>query len=225
LHERGKVLFALTNNWVTREETLVKDKLLYYTDEYEDIVTNNPIIIARTKGIGVIDANDAKEWGLTGPNIRASGMTYDVRRSKPYSLYSEFDFNVVTRTEGDVWARYKCRIQEIRESCKIILQVIDKIRKLPSGELATDTKELQAQKILPGFKCPPGESYECVESPRGELGVHLITDGTTVPYRLKWRSPSWFPTAYLPKLAHNQPVSDVVAIFSSLDVILPDVDR
>jgi NADH-quinone oxidoreductase subunit D len=221
----GGVHKDVPEGWLAKLETLVKDKLLYYTDEYEDIVTNNPIIIARTKGVGVIEANDAKEWGLTGPNIRASGMAYDVRRSKPYSLYNEFDFNVVTRTEGDVWARYKCRIQEIRESCKIILQAIDKIRKLPSGELAADTKELQAQKILPGFKCPAGESYECVESPRGELGVHLITDGTTVPYRLKWRSPSWFPTAYLPKLALNQPVSDVVAIFSSLDVILPDVDR
>lgn len=219
----GGVQADLPDGWLDKLRKLITERLLAYTDEYEDIVTNNPIILARTKGIGIIDAKQALDWGLTGPNIRASGLAYDVRKSKPYSLYSEFDFNIITREEGDVWARYKVRIEEIRESCKIILQAIKKLENL--GVKASDQKELQAQKILPGFKCPPGEAYECVESPRGELGVHLITDGTSIPYRLKWRSPSWFPTSYLSNLVIGKPVADVVAIFSSLDVILPDVDR
>jgi NADH-quinone oxidoreductase subunit D len=221
----GGVHMDAPDGWYDKLEKLINERLLNYTDEYEDIITNNPIVAIRTKGVGVIEAKDGKEWGLTGPNIRASGLDYDVRKKKPYSAYSEFDFNVPVRTEGDVFARYKCRIDEIRESCKIILQAIKKIRALPGGEKAQAETELKAKKILPGFKCDAGESYECVESPRGELGVHLISDGTQVPYRLKWRSPSWFPTAYLPKLAIGKPVADVVAVFSSLDVILPDVDR
>lgn len=211
--------------WLDKAEKLVNEKLFAYTDEYEDIVTNNPIVKARCNGVGTISQKDAIEWGLTGPNLRACGHSYDVRKDKPYSAYEEFDFDVITHDAGDVFARYKVRVQEIRESCKIILQAIKKIRELPGGEHAQAQTELQAKKILPGFKAPAGETYQCVESPRGELGVHLITDGTQVPYRLRWRSPSWFPTAFLPKLAEGQPVADVVAVFSSLDVILPDVDR
>lgn len=221
----GGVHMDVPEGWYAKVEELINTKLLHYTDEYEDLVTNNPIVAVRTKGIGIIEAKKGIEWGLTGPNIRASGVNYDVRRNKPYSKYAEFDFNVVTQETGDVFARYKCRVQEIRESCKIILQAIAKIRALPGGELAQAETELKAKKILPGFKAPEGESYEAVESPRGEMGVHLISDGTQVPYRLKWRSPSWFPTAFLPEIAEGQPLSDVVAIFSSLDVILPDVDR
>ena len=220
----GGVLQDVPEGWYSKVEALVRDKIPGYTDEYEDIVTNNPIILARTKGIGVIDAKKGREWGLTGPNTRASGDPFDVRKDKPYSKYADLDFNVITGTEGDVHARYKCRIDEIKESCKIILQAIERIREMPGGEKGTPA-EMQVKKIMPGFKCPAGESYECVESPRGELGVHLISDGTQVPYRVKWRSPSWFPTAFLPEMVIGLPVADVVAIFSSLDVILPDVDR
>lgn len=221
----GGVHKDVPEGWLDKVDALVSKEILHYTDEYEDIVTNNPIVKARTLGVGVVDAKDGKAWGLTGPNIRASGVDYDIRTAKPYSLYNEFDYNVIVRDEGDVWARYKVRVDEIRESCKIITQAIKAVKELPGGELAQAQTELQAKKVLPGFKCPAGESYECVESPRGELGVHLTADGTQVPYRLKWRSPSWFPTAYLPKLAVGNPVADVVAVFSSLDVILPDVDR
>ena len=221
----GGVHMDVPEGWLAKLENLINDKLFHYTDEYEDIVTNNPIVAVRTKGIGVIDPKKGLDAGLTGPNIRASGVNYDVRRDKPYSLYEEFDFNVITHDAGDVFARYKCRVDEIRESCKIILQAIEKVRGLPGGEHAQADTELKAKKILPGFKCPAGESYECVESPRGELGVHLIADGTQVAYRLKWRSPSGFPTAFVPELVEGQPISDVVATFSSLDVILPDVDR
>ncbi len=221
----GGVAMDVPQGWLAKVENLIDTRLLLYTDEYEDLVTNNPIIKIRTQGIGIIDPVKGLEFGLTGPNIRASGVNYDVRRAKPYSLYEEFDFKVVVRSEGDTFARYKCRVEEIRESCKIIKQAISKIRALPGGEQAQAQTELQTKKILPGFKAPAGETYNCVESPRGELGVHLITDGSSVPYRLKWRSPSWFPTGFLPEMVIGSPISDVVAIFSSLDVILPDVDR
>ena len=221
----GGVQQDLPKGWLAKAETLVKDKLLGYVDEYEDIITNNPIFISRTKGIGIIEPSSARAFGLTGPNIRASGVDYDIRTAKPYSRYKEFDFKVITREEGDIFARYKCRVEEIRESCKIVLQAIEKIRSLPSGEQAAKETELLAKKIMPGFKAPAGETYFAVESPRGELGVHLITDGTAVPYRIKWRSPSFFATNFLPEMAIGQPIADIVAIFSSLDVILPDVDR
>ncbi|NBV99136.1 MAG: NADH-quinone oxidoreductase subunit D [Proteobacteria bacterium] len=221
----GGVQQDLPKGWLAKAEALVKDKLLGYVDEYEDIITNNPIFTSRTKGIGIIEPNSARAFGLTGPNIRASGVDYDIRTAKPYSRYKEFDFKVITREEGDIFARYKCRVEEIRESCKIVLQAIEKIRALPSGEQAAKETELVAKKIMPGFKAPAGETYFAVESPRGELGLHLITDGTAVPYRIKWRSPSFFATNFLPEMAIGQPIADIVAIFSSLDVILPDVDR
>ncbi len=221
----GGVQQDLPKGWLAKAEKLVKEKLLGYVDEYEDIITNNPIFISRTKGLGIIDANTARAFGLTGPNIRASGIDYDVRTAHPYSRYSEFNFKVITRDEADIFARYKCRVEEIRESCKIVLQAIEKIRALPGGEQAQKETELCAKKIMPGFKAPAGETYFAVESPRGELGVHLITDGTAVPYRIKWRSPSFFATNFLPEMAIGKPIADIVAIFSSLDVILPDVDR
>ena len=221
----GGVQQDLPKGWLAKAEALVKDKLLGYVDEYEDIITNNPIFISRTKEICIIEPNSARAFGLTGPNIRASGVDYDIRTAKPYSRYKEFDFKVITREEGDIFARYKCRVEEIRESCKIVLQAIEKIRSLPSGEQAAKETELVAKKIMPGFKAPAGETYFAVESPRGELGVHLITDGTAVPYRIKWRSPSFFATNFLPEMAIGQPIADIVAVFSSLDVILPDVDR
>jgi len=221
----GGVQQDLPKGWLAKAEKLVKEKLLGYVDEYEDIITNNPIFISRTKGLGIIDANTARAFGLTGPNIRASGIDYDARTAHPYSRYSEFNFKVITRDEADIFARYKCRVEEIRESCKIVLQAIEKIRALPGGEQAQKETELCAKKIMPGFKAPAGETYFAVESPRGELGVHLITDGTAVPYRIKWRSPSFFATNFLPEMAIGKPIADIVAIFSSLDVILPDVDR
>lgn len=221
----GGVQCDVPKGWYDKVEKLIKEKLLFFVDEYEDIATGNPIFKARTQGLGIIKKDKAVDIGVTGPNLRASGSDYDIRTYKPYSKYSEFDFNVITRDEGDVFGRYKARLDEMRESCKIVLQVIDKIKGLPSGEHAAAPNELVAKKIMPGFKCPKGESYFAVESPRGELGVHLIADGTAVPYRLKWRSPSWNATNILPEMIIGLPIADVVAIFSSLDVILPDVDR
>jgi NADH-quinone oxidoreductase subunit D len=221
----GGVQMDAPEGWYAKVENLIDKKLLKYIDEYEDIVTNNPIFTSRTKGIGVIEASMALDYGLTGPNIRASGVDYDLRKSKPYSKYHEMDFKTIVMTEGDSYARYKCRIEEMRESCKIIKESIKRLRSLPGGEKSQKSSDLMAKKLMPGFKAPAGETYFAVESPRGELGVHLITDGTSVPYRLKWRSPSWNPTSFLHEILIGSPIADVVTIFSSLDVILPDVDR
>ena len=206
------------------------------------IVRKNPIFLVRTQKVGYLDPKLALSYGVTGPNLRASGFDLDLRKHSPYSVYDKLDFNVPVLTGGDTHARYKCRIQELRESAKLVLQAIDK---LPGG----DTEELEKNKVAltsgdnpaykpedlmvvakgknvaPAFKCASGEAYAAVESPRGQLGVHLIADGSSVPYRIKWRSPSFNNVSVLPELVKGHPVADTVAIFSSLDVILPDVDR
>lgn len=221
----GGVYCDAPDGWYDKVESLVSNEIPHYVDEYEDLASNNPIFKIRTQGLGKIDLKKAFDFGVTGPNLRSAGSDYDIRKYKPYSKYNEFEYNIVHRDEADCYARYKNRLDEMRESCKIILQALDKVRSLATGEKAASPTELMAKKILPGFKCPAGETYFAVESPRGELGVHLITDGTQVPYRLKWRSPSWNATDYLQQMVVGCPVADVVAIFSSLDVILPDVDR
>jgi len=120
----GGVYKDVPKGWYAKAETLIKEKLLHYVDEYEDLITNNPIVTSRTKGVGILEPQIGLDYGVTGPNIRASGVNYDIRRDKPYSKYSEFDFKVIVREECDAFARYKCRVDEIRESCHIVLQVI-----------------------------------------------------------------------------------------------------
>ena len=232
----------LPKGWTKKIKKWITTDFLKYVDEYEAIATKNPIFLARTKNVGYLNPELALNRGVTGPSLRASGINLDLRKYKPYSVYDQFDFEVPTSTDGDSFARYKCRIEELRQSTKIITQAIDK---LPGG----DTEDLEKNRVqltsgenpvykpedlivlakgknVPmGFKCIPGEAYCAVESPRGQLGVHLIADGTAVPYRIKWRSPSFNNVSVLPDLIKGHPVADVVAIFSSLDVILPDVDR
>ena len=238
----GGVFKDLPKGWTKKVKTWLSKEFLKYVDEYEAIATNNPIFKVRTEKIGYLDPALAISYGITGPSLRASGVDLDLRKYKPYSVYDQFEFNVPTSTTGDVVSRYKCRIQELRESTKIILQAIDKLpggdteeleknrAALTSGEKPTYTPEdlmfiAKGKNVSPAFKCSPGEAYAAVESPRGQLGVHLIADGTSVPYRIKWRSPSFNNVSVLSELIKGHPVADVVAIFSSLDVILPDVDR
>lgn len=238
----GGVFKDLPNGWTKKVRKWLTGDFPKYIDEYEAIVTRNPIFLIRTKNIGYLDPMLALDRGVTGPSLRASGVNLDLRKYKPYSVYDKLNFNVPTDTLSDVYARYRCRIQELRETTKLIIDAIDK---LPGG----DTEDLEKNKaelssgespkykaedlmfisrgknVFPAFKCPAGEAYAAVESPRGQLGVHLISDGSSVPYRIKWRSPSFNNTSVLPELVQGHPIADVVAIFSSLDVILPDVDR
>ncbi|HWT87433.1 MAG TPA: NADH dehydrogenase (quinone) subunit D [Candidatus Angelobacter sp.] len=209
-------------------------------DEYETLLTENRIWMARTKGVGVINAKDAVAYSMTGPTLRAAGLAYDNRKVFPYSSYEEFDFNVPTRTDSDCFARYMLRIAEMRESLKIIKQAMEKI---------TDHGEIQAEAagIIPpqrekmktemealiyhfkifteGFSPPPGEAYVTIESPRGELGCFIASDGSPKPLRCHFRSPSYINLQALPKIVEGQIIADVVACIGTIDIVLGEVDR
>ncbi len=210
-------------------------------DEYEAIVTENPIFLKRTKNVGILTPEIAKAYGMSGPCVRASGINLDLRKTKPYSVYPEIDFKVPVRTEGDTWARYMCRIAEMRECVNIIRQCIEKI---PGGtteelrkQLGTTTPEKDESKDLPpemllmakkqnaGLRIKAGEGFAAVESPRGTIGCYVVSNGTDKAYRFRWRNPSFCNLSALSELLVGSPIADVMAIFGSIDVILPDVDR
>ena len=188
-------------------------------DEYNRLITYNKILVHRLKNIGVVSAQDAIEWGLSGPNLRGSGFAYDIRRAEPYSVYPKLDFNVVVGhadrgTLGDCFDRYLVRIDEMRESVKIVRQVIDRI---PDGPVMA--------KVPRVFKPPAGECYFRAESPRGETGFYLISDGGTNAYRLKIRTGSYMAMNIFEKISKGVMISDIVALIGSFDIILPETDR
>ncbi len=188
-------------------------------DEYNKLITYNKILVHRLKNIGVVSARDAIEWGLSGPNLRGSGLAYDIRRVEPYSVYPKLDFNVVVGhadrgTLGDCFDRYLVRIDEMRESVKIIRQVIAQI---PDGPVMA--------KVPRVFKPPVGECYFRAESPRGETGFYLVSDGGTNAYRLKIRTGSYMAMNIFEKLSKGVMISDIVALIGSFDIILPETDR
>jgi NADH-quinone oxidoreductase subunit D len=211
-----------------------------HVDEYEDLLTQNRIWLARTQGVGMLSAADAIAMGVSGPLLRASGVAYDVRRAFPYSSYDEFDFDVQTHTGGDCYARYIVRVAEIRESLKIIRQAMDKIpsegpfRAEAPGIIPPSREEMKTSiegliyhfKIFTeGFAPPPGEVYQAIESPRGELGVFMVSDGSAKPYRVKFRAPSFVNLQSLPKLCVGRLIADVVACIGTTDIVLGEVDR
>ena len=182
--------------------------------EYDDLFTNNQIFIARTRGIGVISAEEAVNYSMSGPSLRGSGVGYDVRTADPYSIYDRFDWKVITRPQGDTMARFMVRRLEIEESLKIVEQALDS---MPEGELKLKTPLR--------LKLPAGEVYHHIESARGDVGVYLVSDGSEKPYRLKWRSPSFINLGALDRMVRGWKVADVVAVLGSLDVVLGEVDR
>lgn len=206
---------------------------------YEDLLTKNPLFVDRTKGIGVISGEEAVRWGMTGPSLRGSGIDYDIRKVKPYSGYEEYDFDVPLGEYGDVFSRYIIRIQEMRESVRIIQQGLDKLpggpirsdnRKFvppPRSELGTSMEALIHHFKLwtEGYNAPEGAVYLPVSSPRGELGVYLESDGGPKPYRVHWRTPSYGNLQAMPILAKGHLVADLIAIIGSIDIVLGDIDR
>ena len=208
-------------------------------EEYEELLTRNRIWIGRTKDVGVISADDALDLGVSGPALRASGVDWDLRRDNPYSSYEKFSFQVPVRTEGDVYARYLLRLSEMRESMKIIEQALDG---LPEGSIRADAPgvvlperekmktEMEAliyhfKIVTEGFRVPPGEVYQAVESPRGEMGYYVVSDGTSHPYRVKVRAPSFANLQALPKIAEGRLLSDLIACIGSIDIVLGEIDR
>jgi NADH-quinone oxidoreductase subunit D len=209
-------------------------------DEFEGLLTKNDIFRRRTEGVGVISQDDAQQWGLVGPIARATGLDYDVRKYFPYLGYETYDFRIPTATEGDVYARYRVRIAEMRESVKICKQAIARIT--PSGVWACDDPrvvpppkdkvytEMEAliQHFLiysQGFTVPAGEAYVPIEGPRGEHGTYIVSDGTNRPWRVKMRAPSFLAIQALPAVVKGGLIADVVAVIGSTDVVMGDCDR
>lgn len=190
------------------------DKVLSVTDELEDLVAGNEIILARAKGIGVLPPEVAAGYGVSGPNLRGSGVPFDLRKVEHYLPYERFDFEIPVGTAGDSWDRWWVRLQEIREAAKIVQQAVDGI---PSGPL-----QAKVPKVI---KVPKGETYVRAENPKGEMGYYLVSDGGSGPYRLKIRSASYSNISILPWVLEGVLVPDILAIMGSLDFVLGDVDR
>jgi NADH-quinone oxidoreductase subunit D len=208
-------------------------------EEYDTLMTGQPIWRERLQGVGVITPTEAIALGATGPVLRSTGVDWDIRRGMPYMKYSEVDFDVVVGTYGDAFDRYAIRLNEVRESMRIVRQVLDR---MPSGDY-----RIQDKKVTPppraridesmealihhfkifteGFKVPEGEVYVAVESPRGELGCYIASDGSARPYRIHMRAPSFVNIQCLPHMMRGRLVADAVAIISSVDPVLGDVDR
>lgn len=208
--------------------------------EARKLVTGNRIFQRRTKGIGTISAEEAIDWGLSGPSIRGSGVNWDIRKSEPYSGYETYDFNVPVYPDGDVWSRYLVRMDEMEESYKICVQALDRLKepgpvhsdhpklKLPERDLMKNHIDVMIHHFLlasEGFTVPIGEVYLPIESARGEIGFYVVSDGKERPWRVRVRAPSFINLAALPRLAHGQLIADVVAIIGSIDIVLGDVDR
>jgi NADH-quinone oxidoreductase subunit D len=223
-------------------ETAVRDFIKMFPrriDEYEALLTKNPLFLDRLLGIGKMDAATALQHGVTGPMLRASGVNWDLRKARPYAGYDQYDFNVPVRTEGDTFARYIVRVEEMRESLKIVEQALNKLplgpvqssnRKFvppPRSEIGVSMEALIHHFKLwtEGFPAPKGSVYQAVESPRGELGVFLEGDGSAKPQRVHWRTPSFDNLAVLPKIVKGHLVADLVAILASVDIVLGDIDR
>ncbi len=167
----------------------------------------------RTRDLGILSKETALAYGVTGPALRASGIPYDLRRDEPYSLYPQLDFNIPVLQDGDVFSRYLVRIKEMTESMKIVEQLIDNI---PAGEYRSDK--------LPK-RVPKGEYYSAVESPRGSFGIHLVSDGSINPYRMRLRTPSFSNLNSIIAILPGCLVSDVIAVLGSTDIVLPEIDR
>ncbi|NOZ06968.1 MAG: NADH-quinone oxidoreductase subunit D [Chloroflexi bacterium] len=223
-------------------EEAVREFIALFPDrlaDYETLLTNNPIWLERTKGVGVITAEEALAHSVTGPILRAAGVPWDIRKAFPYSGYERFDFDVPIRAEGDIYARYLVRLDEMRESSKIVTQALDN---LPAGPVLVDNHKVapppkeeiyQSMEALihhfkfwtEGVRVPAGEVYACVESPRGELGVYMVSDGSSRPWRVHFRGPSFANLQILGPAAKGGLIADMVALVASMDPVLGDVDR
>lgn len=183
-------------------------------DEYERLLTDNEVFLARTKGVGILPPDVAVNYSVTGPTLRASGVRYDVRREVPYGIYSRFDFTIPLGEVGDCFDRYLVRIQEMRQSLRIVRQAL---ADLPGGEVMA-----RVPRVL---RPPAGEAFSRIESPKGELGFFIVSDGSIAPYRCKIRSPSFINLGVLREMVLGLKVADIIACFGSIDVVLGEVDR
>jgi NADH-quinone oxidoreductase subunit D len=215
------------------------DNFLHAVDEFHTLLTGNKIFRSRTQGVGFISAEDAIDWGLSGPCLRGSGVNLDIRRANPYSGYEKYDFDVPVEDDCDVWARYMVRMRELKESHKIVVQALSRLR---PGSIKADAPKVvlpdrEAMKthmdalihhfliVAEGFDVPKGEVYHPIEASKGELGVYMKSNGGPKPDRVHFRGPSFVNLSALPQMAEGEMVADVVAIIGSLDIVLGEIDR
>jgi NADH-quinone oxidoreductase subunit D len=234
----GGLALEPPRGWHKRVKTFI-DAFPAKVDEYENLLTNNRIWTGRTKGVGYFSLEDMLDLGITGPMLRAAGLKTDLRKDEPYSSYEKFDFEVPTRTESDVYARYLVRLQEMRQSARIVTQAMDG---MPSGDwkaadqhvVLPDREKMKTQMealiyhfkiVTEGFRVPEGEVYQVIESPRGELGYYVVSDGTAKAYRVHMRTPSFGNLQGTPKMVEGSLIADMIASIGSMDFVLGDTDR
>jgi len=234
----GGLALEPPRGWQKRTKSFI-DVFPSRVDEYEELLTNNRIWIGRTQGVGRISLEDMLDLGVTGPMLRAAGLKWDMRKSQPYSSYEKFDFEVPTRTENDVYARYLVRIEEMRQSARIVKQALEG---MPEGRWTADAphivlpdrEKMKTQMealiyhfkiVTEGFRVPAGEVYQTIESPRGEVGYYVVSDGTANPYRVHVRGPSFGNLQAVPCMIQGTLIADVIASIGSMDFVLGDADR
>jgi NADH-quinone oxidoreductase subunit D len=234
----GGLALEPPRGWQQRVRTFI-DAFPSKVDEYEELLTNNRIWIGRTRGVGRMSLEDMLDLGVTGPMLRAAGLKWDMRKSQPYSSYDKFDFEIPTQTEGDVYARYQVRIEEMRQSARIVKQALEG---MPGGRWTADAphvvlpdrEKMKTQMealiyhfkiVTEGFRVPAGEVYQVIESPRGEVGYYVVSDGTTQPYRVHVRGPSFGNLQAVPRMVEGTLIADVIASIGSMDFVLGDCDR
>ncbi|MDO8727684.1 MAG: NADH-quinone oxidoreductase subunit D [Candidatus Methanoperedens sp.] len=226
----GGVREDLPDGFIPKLNEFIKDMEKRIVD-YEELVNGNEIFLMRMKNIGVINAEEAINYGMTGPSMRGSGVDHDIRKLEPYSIYQDLDFKACMRREGDSYARYLVRVDEIRESLHILKQIVDK---LPKGNTINQRYGFAPNTGAPSavtsyfpriFTPAEGEVYSRIEAPKGELGFFVASDGTTKPYRVKIRSPSFCNLVALPKMVLGLKIPDLIAAFGTIDIVLGDVDR
>ena len=234
----GGVAADLPPGWKDDVSAILKD-MPQRMEQYDDLLKNNPIWLARTEGVGVITAEEATAYSITGPALRATGIDWDIRKAFPYSGIEQYEFDVPVGENGDVYDRYRVRVQEMHESLKIVEQVMDTMpkgdyrigdRKITPPPRARIDESMEAlihhfKLFTEGFKVPAGETYVAVESPRGELGCYLVSDGDARPYRMHTRAPSFYNLQALPIAMGDSLVADTIATIASMDPVMGDVDR
>jgi NADH-quinone oxidoreductase subunit D len=210
----GGLAWEVTDNFEQRVHEVLASSRQGISD-MDGLLSDNEIFLARTKNIGIISAEEAIEWGMSGPSLRASGVPMDIRKDEPYLKYGEVDFDVVTGETGDVFDRFRCRLDEMRQSVRIIEQCL---QRLEPGPILPD----RMPRML---RVPPGEAYVRTEAPRGEYGVYLVSEGGNRPYRLKIRSACLSNLQALRDMVIGNYIADAVIILGSIDIVLGEVDR
>jgi NADH-quinone oxidoreductase subunit D len=209
----GGVKWDAPEGWIEK----VRDFIPYMREQlagYHDLVSGNEIFLSRVKGVGKYTKEEAIQYSLSGPTLRSTGVKWDLRKDEPYSIYDRFDFDIVTRETGDCLSRYECRLDEIEQSLRIVEQAVEQFP--AEGEILAKVPKI--------IKAPKGEAFVRIESPRGEIGCYIASDGKKEPYRLKFRRPSFYNLQILPKLLKGENIANVIAILGAIDIVLGEVD-